>query len=297
MTTKGIIAGLIMTTVSLAANAQGYMDQAAVAPLIESQGNGPVQKVGWHRYNIGKSGKTSKIMLAKLQAHLDSLPGERTDQRMAAVELANRVAKKYMMQKGTLLVPNSFPYDFRAYAPYPVQYAGASPLPKLFIIDKYTQTFAAYEHGQLVRWGLACSGKEDDLTPGGRYSFNWKDEFRESTAAPEGEVWELKWVFNFYAKAGIHVHQYALPLANPSSHGCVRLSESDALWNYNWADGWKMQGGKQVASGTPVIVINHNPVSLAAHWTGNGQSLVRLPNDPMDVPLGPGSVESVARNN
>jgi hypothetical protein len=199
-----------------------------------------------------------------------------------------------MMQRGSLLIPDNFPADFRAYTPYPMEYTGAGNLPKLFIIDKYTQTFGAYESGRLVRWGLVCSGHDDNLTPSGRYNFNWKDEYRESTAAPEGEVWKLRWVVNFYASAGIHVHQYQLPIATPSSHGCVRLSESDALWNFNWADGWKTQGGKVVTSGTPILVLNYNPVGLAAHWADAGQSLVSLPEDPMSVPPGPGTRETVA---
>jgi hypothetical protein len=236
-------------------------------------------------------------MVAKLQQHLDSLPGERNTDRLAIVELSNRVQAKYMMQRGTLLIPDSFPRDFRAYAPYPQHYTGADSLAKLFIIDKYTQTFGAYERGRLVRWGLVCAGREDDLTPGGRYSFNWKEAYRESTAAPEGEVWRMRWVFNFDAGAGLHVHQYALPIASPSSHGCVRISESDALWNYNWADEWKLQNGKVVANGTPVIVINHNPVGLAAHWSEQGYSLVMLPEDPMSIPPGPGATrERLASN-
>src|SRR5687768_7628102 len=127
MWTKGLIAGLMMTGFSLTTNAQGYVDQEAVASLLDAQGSSTqeVKPVTWHRYNIGKSGKTSKIMLAKLQAHLDSLPGEHKEHRLAIVELSNRVTRKYMMQKGTLLVPDQFPYDFRSYSPYPVQYAGA----------------------------------------------------------------------------------------------------------------------------------------------------------------------------
>lgn len=294
MWTRRLLAGLILAASAFTVRAQGYVDQEAVASLLESQGSGALtEKVTWHHYNIGRNGKNTKAMLAKLQAHLDSLPGAQWEYRMAIVELTNRVSRKYMMQKGTLLVPDHFPADFRAYAPYPAEYAGAAELPKLFVIDKYTQTFGAYEHGRLVRWGLVSTGRENDLTPAGRYSFNWKDEYRESTAAPEGEVWKLRWVFNFHAAEGIHVHQYQLPIATPASHGCVRLSEADAMWNYSWADGWKKQNGKLVSNGTTVLVLNYNPVGLAAHWTQEGHSLVMLPEDPMDVPLGAGAAKEV----
>ena len=299
MLKQGLVAGMMMLGAITITNAQGYVDQEAVAAVLESQGNSAeeITPVGWHRYNIGNTGRNSKAMLAKLRAHLDSLPGGQDGHRLEIVELSNRVRSKYMMQKGMILVPNSFPQDFRAYSPYPQQYTGAVNVAKLFVIDKYTQTFGAYENGRLVRWGLVSSGLDDDLTPAGRFNFNWKQEYRESTAAPEGEVWKLRWVFNFEPKAGIHVHQYQLPIASPASHGCVRLTESDAYWNYNWASQWVMEGGKVKQPGTPVIVINNNPAGLAAHWQDNGvagvQSLVSLPDDPMAVPSGKNAITGV----
>jgi len=266
--------------------AQGYVDQPAVAALLDVQGTGDATPVSWHTYPISSSDKTVKAVERRLKAHLDSLPGDiPSAQRLQVVELSNRVRSKYLLQRRSLLVPNRFPADFRAYSPYPARYAGAAPLPKLFVIDKGTQTFAAYEGGELVRWGLISTGSEDDLTPGGRYTFNWSSEYRLSTAAPEGETWELRWVWNFHGPKGIHVHQYALPIAQAASHGCVRLTEADAKWNYYWAE-----------KGTTVVVLNASPVGLASHWLEGAAdrpvSLVYLPNDPMDVPLGiPGEKE------
>ncbi len=269
---------LALLGVSATGRAQGYVDQKAVEPLLSTQGQeATVTPVGWHLYPISSTQKTSKAVLARLQKHLDSLPGGLQGQRMAVVELTNRLARKYILQRSELLVPDRFDDDFRAYAPYPQEWTAAASTPKLFVIDKYTQTFGAYENGQLVRWGLVSTGADDEKTPTGRYTFNWKQELRNSSEAPEGETWEMRWVVNFCESKGLHVHQYALPIAQPASHGCVRLTEADALWNYGWAE-----------RGTPVLVLNYSPVGLAAHWlpgTGRPVSLVMLPDDPMGVPV------------
>lgn len=297
MTIRGLMAGIALLAGGTTAGAQGYMNQEAVAPLLESQ-SGPAGSIGpvaWHSYPIGKTHGSQRQVLAALQAHLDSLPGERREQRLAIVELSNRVNSKYLMQKQELLIPDEFPQDFRAYSPYPLQYSGAADSGKVFIIDKYTQTFGAYENGELVRWGLICSGHEDGLTPAGRFHFNWKQEYRESTEAPAGETWKMRWVYNFYGPTGIHVHQYQLPLASPSSHGCVRLSEADARWNYNWASGWKDIRTPSATPGTTVIVLNYNPAGLAAHWSPSGSSMVLLPASVADVPAGPIGAEGVVQ--
>lgn len=259
---------------------QGYVAQDAVAPLLNTQGDLPeVRLVSWHIYKIPAKLKTKKAVLAALQNHLDSLPGGLRPHRMQLVELTNRVRTEYILQRQELLVPDSFPADFRAYTPYPINYAAADTLPKLFVIDKYTQTFAAYANGKLVRWGLVSTGMEDEATPNGRFTFNWKAAQRNSTAAPPGEVWDMRWVWNFQAARGIHVHQYHLPIGSNVSHGCVRMADADAKWNFNWAE-----------KGTPVLVLNRTPNGIAKHWEVGGDkpfSLIgMLPENPMEVPDG-----------
>ncbi len=277
---------LLILSFALASNvgfAQGYVDQTAVAPLLQTQNAGPAPKpVGWHVYKFPKSAKTAKAQLAALQNHIDSIPGNLTQNRLEVVELSNRVTQKYLRQKSEVIVPDEFVADFRAYSPYPSYWSEAATSPKIFIIDKYSQTFAAYEHGNLVRWGLVSTGKDATETPAGRFAFSWKDALRNSSEAPAGETWEMRWVFNFYPERGIHVHQYSLPIAQPVSHGCVRMAESEAKWNYDWAE-----------KGTPVLVINYNPFGLASHWQVSGTSVfsgIMMPVTPEEVPAGGGKV-------
>lgn len=275
------------------ANAQGYVDQERTYDLVNSQTTEvkSLAKVNWHQYVYkdhiegNKMGNWSEFM-----AYIDSLPGYYDKEvKRYVVEMSNRITGDNFKNGMTLLVPDSFPKDFKVYSPYPFIYLAAEPIPKLFIIDKFTQTFGAYEYGKLVRWGLLSTGRDNDLTPPGRFNFNWKDEHRFSNAAPADEEWEMFYVFNFQSKWGVHVHQYALPIGKPVSHGCVRVSLADAIWNYYWANEWQHEKGRLVRNGTPVVVLHSNPKGKASHWqvkNGKVESLVDLPTNLSDVPPG-----------
>lgn len=275
-------------------NAQGSVDQEGVRQIIENQRGDvdTVRKVQWLVYNVTNANGKPDSILKQLNDYLNTREGQFTsDERIKIVELANRVRMSYIGERSQFVIPSFFYPDYRSYSPYPFHYPEAASLPKLFIIDKYTQTFGAYEYGKLIHWGLVSSGKSNRSTPPGRYNFNWKTYYKLSNAAPEGVEWHLFWVYNFYAKIGLHVHQYSLPIGAPASHGCVRIARPDAQWNYRWANGWVRDKGKLLRNGTPVIVINGNPPNNRAfQWEitkqGTVNSLVKLPEHLEDIPLG-----------
>ena len=189
----------------------------------------------------------------------------------------------------TLVLPLDFEMDLRAYTPLPRRYEGAAAMEKLFVIDKTLQVFGAYEHGTLVRWGIVSTGGTDSPTPSGRFNFNWRQRERVSSLSPPGEEWRMYWVMNFHHERGIHVHQYPLPVGGPVSHGCVRTTEADAEWLFNWADTWRWRNEKLVSQGTTVIVIGEEPTRPHPFaYTDEGPKLipVDLPPDPMSVPPG-----------
>ena len=201
----------------------------------------------------------------------------------------------------TIVLPDHIEVDARAFSPFPRRYEGAAGFDKLFVIDKGVQAWAGYENGELMRWGLVSTGTGGSETPAGRFNFNWKEEYRVSTLSPPGESWEMRWVFNFHDRRGIHVHQYyALPTTGAASHGCVRLMTADAKWIYEWADGWVTSNGgaeRGLASrgtirqqGTTVLVIGEEPEGAPRRFAdaGGAPELVRvtLPDDPWAVPPG-----------
>ena len=217
-------------------------------------------------------------------------------ERLGMVEFFNRVRINELSVGDTLILPDHFDLDHRAYAPFPRHYAGADSLDKLFIIHKGVQAWAAYERGRLIRWGLVNTGKESTPTPAGRFNFNWQQLERESSEAPPGEVWLMRYVFNFDAVRGIHIHQYQMPTGEPASHGCVRLILADARWIYGWADPWVTtngrgaMGGNIIKQGTMVLVLGDGEEPKG----GPVQRFLRTPDGPVlrvvDLPADPWSV-------
>lgn len=197
-----------------------------------------------------------------------------------------------------VVLPSEIGLDPRAYSPFPRHYPGGEPFDKLFIIDKSVQAWAGYENGRLARWGLVSTGADGSETPNGRFNFNWKEQYRESTLAPAGQTWVMRWVFNFHDLRGIHVHQYyALPTTGAASHGCVRLMTADAQWIYDWADGWRTTSGtadrglasrgRVLKQGTTVLVLGDEPSGAPRRFREvDGRPelvMVDLPADPYSV--------------
>lgn len=222
-------------------------------------------------------------------------------ERSKLVELLNRKLLPNLKIGDTLVVPTEFDTDFRAYSPFPMHYPGGKDFEKLFIIEKSIQAFAAYEHGNLSRWGIVNTGSAESQTPNGRFNFNWKTEYRISSLSPPGEPWEMYWVFNFHDARGIHTHQYAMPTGGPTSHGCVRLIDADAEWVYNWAESWKTRSGgagystaygRVYQPGTTVLVVGEDPPPgedpLPFRYENRYPVLERiiLPAHPFDIPAG-----------
>ncbi len=227
------------------------------------------------------------------------------EENKGLLQLLNRNDLENLRPGDTLVVPTELTLDFRAYSPYPRYYPGARDIEKLLVLDKSIQAFGAYEWGKLTRWGIINTGTESARTPGGRFNVNWKEEYRISTlspgygsSAPDAELWEMYWVMNIHETRGIHLHQYALPMGGPASHGCVRLSDPDARWLYAWTDTWEKTGGEHISSvgatiheqGTMVLVIGHDIVGQPNPFVFRDEypviRRVRLPASPYDIPAG-----------
>lgn len=293
-----IVACMLLATTT--ARAQ-FIDQEAVQAVLEHPqvSLDDLPDVYYNYYIFDYPDSNTVLARNKLYKFIGDGNAVKGTDRARLVEMLNRVRMEDVEIGDTLVIPAStdmFELDYRAYSPFPRYYPGGKDFDKLFIIDETIQAFAAYEYGQLVRWGVVNTGSEEHPTPTGRYNFNWKEPYRVSSLSPPGELWEMYWVFNIDNERGIHVHQYAFPTGGPASHGCIRLIDADAKWIYDWADPWMRagggtgygQGGKLLRPGTTVLLLGQNPVGKPHPFDYKKRYpvllTVDLPADPYEVP-------------
>jgi len=182
---------------------------------------------------------------------------------MAVLLKLNRLDARHLRAGATILIPEQID-ELINYSPFPHRLNTGREIPKLILVSLRVQAFAAYEYGNLVRWGPTSSGKKASPTPAGLYHTNWKSKANRSSINNE---WLLPWYFNLDSQRGIAFHQYDLP-GYPASHGCVRLLDDDAAWIYGWADQWMLSADRSrvEVDGTPVIVFGKYDYGKEAPW-------------------------------
>lgn len=195
----------------------------------------------------------------------------------------NRIDVKHIPKGAVLVIPDSFD-DTDAYSPFPAEISAAKEIPKLFMVSKEVQAFAAYENGARVRWGTVSTGKQATPTPSRLYSTNWKGKLVTSTLE---DAYQLPWYFNLDSMEGISMHQFDLP-GYPASHSCIRMAEYDAQWFYDWAQQWILapDGQTKLADGTPVIVFGEYAYGTTAPWK-------KLATDPQATTLSESDLNTV----
>ena len=176
----------------------------------------------------------------------------------------NRMDKANLIKQDSIIIPSDFSGDVMYYLPFPEQVVSLKDISKILLFSYATQTFAAYENGNLAYTGPTNMGRAKDKTPTGLFFTNWKAEQTTSTFNDE---WELKWNFNIENKLGIGFHQYELP-GYPASHSCLRLLEKDAKFLYEWANQWVLEDKENVkVKGTPVVVFGEYNFTSPKPWT------------------------------
>ncbi|WP_343605330.1 L,D-transpeptidase [Fluviicola sp.] len=171
--------------------------------------------------------------------------------RRAIVFALNRVDSTHFAKMDSVIVPVDLSGDVVYYFPFPLEVSTLKDVDKIIFFSYATQSFGAYEKGELVYTGPTSMGREKDQTPTGLFYTNWK---AKKTISTFNDEWELKWNFNILNKAGVGWHQYSMP-GYPDSHSCLRLTARDAKYLYTWADQWVLANKTTIrVKGTPVMV-------------------------------------------
>lgn len=183
----------------------------------------------------------------------------------------NRVDKNRVRYLDSIVVPDTILNDKNYYSPFPQHIDLLEKVRKILLIDQRIQAFAAYENGNLVKWGATSTGKKSTPTPNGLFSTNWK---AKKTLSTDNNEWILYWYFNLENRRGVSLHQYELP-GYPASHACARLTAEDGQWIYYWANQWILtaDGEKVIAYGTPVLIYGDYNFKGIKPWR-------LLPSDP-----------------
>lgn len=191
-----------------------------------------------------------------------------TPPQVEVIEKLNRRDREHLIRVDPpvpgIVVPTTWEEDERAYSPFPRHWPAVTSHPKFIVVHQPAQAFAAYENGELVRWGPASTGRKDTPTPDGSFNLTWRSRSRRST---DNDAWLLERYFNFINSRGVSFHQFELP-GYAASHACVRLLQRDAQWLYEWGGQWVLSEDTRsvVEPGTPVFVIGQFAHGKPAPW-------------------------------
>jgi len=199
------------------------------------------------------------------------------------VRAANRADFEFLKLMDSIVVPSDSTAEIAFFLPFPINVPFINEVDKIIFFSYATQSFAAYENGDLKYTGATNMGRKKDLTPIGLFYTNWK---AEKTISTFNDEWELRWNFNIENKLGVGFHQYELP-GYPASHSCLRLQEADAKDLYSWADQWILKKDTVEIKGTPVIVFGNYDFDQPKPW-------LQLVQNPHALDISVKDIEAVA---
>lgn len=102
------------------------------------------------------------------------------------------------------------------------------------VVDLSTQMTYAYDGGVLQFSALVSTGLPATPTVQGEYAI-WHKTEAQTMTGPGYYLPNVQWVMYFYQGYGFHGTYWHNNFGHPMSHGCVNMTNADALWLYNFA--------------------------------------------------------------
>ena len=137
----------------------------------------------------------------------------------------------------TPLPPTATPIPWPTSTPYvPPAPPPAGDLSSRWIdINLSTQTVTAYEGDAPVRTFVVSTGLPGTPTVTGQFSIYLRYD-SQTMSGPGYYLPGVQWVQYFYQGYALHGTYWHNNFGRPMSHGCVNMTNDDALWMYQWAD-------------------------------------------------------------
>jgi LysM repeat protein len=102
------------------------------------------------------------------------------------------------------------------------------------VVDLSTQMTYAYDGGVLQFSALVSTGLPATPTVQGEYAI-WHKTEAQTMTGPGYYLPNVQWVMYFYQGYGFHGTYWHNNFGHPMSHGCVNMTNADALWLFNFA--------------------------------------------------------------
>ena len=126
-------------------SAIGLSATPAEATIVDQAEREPANAIEYRLERVADIGPDLKARFTPIQLEL--------------LEKLNRVDVTHMRRLEHVVVPSVFKEELE-HSPFPRTYPAAAHVPKLLVVDQPAQAFAAYESGQLTRWGPVSSGRQ-----------------------------------------------------------------------------------------------------------------------------------------
>ena len=113
--------------------------------------------------------------------------------------------------------------------------SGGNPAERWIDVNLSAQSVTAYEGNTPVRTFIVSTGLSNTPTVTGKFRIYMRYD-SQTMSGPGYYLPGVQWVQYFYAGYALHGTYWHNNFGRPMSHGCVNMTNADALWMYQWAD-------------------------------------------------------------
>jgi lipoprotein-anchoring transpeptidase ErfK/SrfK len=113
--------------------------------------------------------------------------------------------------------------------------SGGNPAERWIDVNLSAQSVTAYEGNTPVRTFIVSTGLANTPTVAGKFRIYMRYD-SQTMSGPGYYLPGVQWVQYFYQGYALHGTYWHNNFGRPMSHGCINMTNADALWMYEWAD-------------------------------------------------------------